>query len=165
MTEVAGVDESQQKVYFVSTETSPFDRELYSVKLNGKDRTRISHEPGTHEISMSPTAEYYLDTFSSLDGTAAQRRRIPSPARNGLAFARPITADADEYAIQPAEIVQIKAQDGKLLYGRLIKPANFRAGEKYPAVVMVYGGPGAQSVVNAWEGAELDARSWRRGAS
>ncbi len=62
----------------------------------------------------------------------------------------------DEYALQPAEVVQIKAQDGKALYGRLIKPANFRAGEKYPAVVMVYGGPGAQEVVNAWEGADWD---------
>ena len=65
VTDLAGVDESQQKVYFVSTEASPLDRELYSIKLNGKDRSRISREPGTHEISMSPTAEYYLDTFSS----------------------------------------------------------------------------------------------------
>ena len=54
------------------------------------------------------------------------------------------------------EIVQIKSQDGKLLYGRMIKPANFRADEKYPAVVMVYGGPGEQTVVNAWEGANWD---------
>src|SRR5580704_2120793 len=66
VTEVAGIDEAHQKVYFVSTEASPLDRELYSVKLNGKDRTRISQDSGTHEISMGPTAEYYLDTFSSL---------------------------------------------------------------------------------------------------
>ena len=73
VTEVAGVDESHQKVYFVSTEASPMDRELYSVKLNGKDRTRVSHESGTHTISMGPTAEYYLDTFSSLTRPAAHR--------------------------------------------------------------------------------------------
>ncbi|MGA2215502.1 MAG: alpha/beta fold hydrolase, partial [Bryobacteraceae bacterium] len=33
------------------------------------------------------------------------------------------------------------------------KPANLTAGEKYPAVVLVYGGPGEQGVRNAWEGA------------
>ena len=33
---------------------------------------------------------------------------------------------AAKYALQPGEMVQLKAQDGKLLYGRLIKPANFR---------------------------------------
>ena len=73
---------------------------------------------------------------------------------SGFRAAKPC---ADEYALQPAEIVQLKAQDGKLLYGRLIKPANFHAGEKYPAVVMVYGGPGEQTVVNAWEGADWAA--------
>ena len=51
--------------------------------------------------------------------------------------------------------MQLKAQDGKLLYGRMLKPANFRAGEKYPAVVMVYGGPGVQTVVNAWKDVDL----------
>ncbi|MGP0073056.1 MAG: S9 family peptidase [Bryobacteraceae bacterium] len=152
VTQLAGVDESQQKVYFVSTETSPLDRELYSVKLNGKDRTRISHEPGTHEISISPTVDCYLDTFSSL--TEPPRRDVVSIAGEKMAgFRAANRLIPDQYAIQPAETVQIKTQDGKLLYGRLIKPANFRAGEKYPAVVMVYGGPDAQEVVNSWQGA------------
>ncbi len=155
VTEVAGIDESNQKVYFVSTEASPLDRELYSVKLNGKDRTRISRESGTHEISMGPTAEYYLDTFSSL--TEPPRSNLYSISGDEWsAFHASKQVLKDEYAMQPAKIVQLKAQDGKLLYGRLIKPANFHTGEKYPAVVMVYGGPGEQSVVNAWGGLELD---------
>jgi dipeptidyl-peptidase-4 len=49
------------------------------------------------------------------------------------------------------------------LHARLIKPANFRAGVKYPAVVMVYGGPGAQSVRNAWQGASWDQVLAHRG--
>ena len=149
VTELAGVDESQQKVYFVSTEASPLDREFYSVKLNGKDRTRISREPGTHEISMGPTAGYYLDTFSSL--TEPPRSAVYSSAGERVAgFRAPKTAFADEYAMLPAETVQLKTQDGKLLYARLIKPANFHAADKYPAIVMVYGGPGVQTVLNVW---------------
>jgi dipeptidyl-peptidase-4 len=155
VTRVTGVDESQQKVYFVSTEASPLDRELYSVKLNGKDRTRISREAGTHEISMDPTAEYYLDTFSSLTETPrSDLYTIAGEKWSGFRARK--TAFSDEYALLPVETVQLKAQDGKLLYGRLIKPANFRAGEKYPAIVIVYGGPGVQTVTNAWDAYDLE---------
>lgn len=155
VTELAGVDESQQKVYFVSTESSPLDRQLYSVKLNGKDRTRISREPGTHEISMSPNAQYYLDNFSST--TEPPRSDVHSISGDRWSeFRTAKGAEAGEYALQPVEVVQLKAQEGKLFYGSIIKPANFRAGEKYPAIVMVYGGPGVQEVVNSWQGATWD---------
>lgn len=153
VTDLAGVDESQQKVYFVSTEASPLDRELYSVKLNGKDRTRISREPGIHSISLSPTLDYYLDTFSSL--TEPQRTGLHSiDGEKWSTFRTSNRAILDEYDLQPSEIAQVKAGGGTLLYGRLIRPSNFRAGEKYPAVVIVYGGPDAQDVVNAWQGAD-----------
>jgi dipeptidyl-peptidase-4 len=154
VTDVAGIDESHQKVYFVSTEASPLDHELYSVKLNGKDRSRISHQSGTHEIAMGPTAEYYLDTFSST--TEPPRSDLYSIAGETWSGFRAAKHALDEYAVQAPEIVQVKAADGKVLYGRIIKPPNFQTGEKYPAVVMVYGGPGEQTVVNAWEGANWD---------
>jgi dipeptidyl-peptidase-4 len=153
VTEIAGLDEARQKIYYVSTEASPLERQLYSVKLNGKDRARVSQGAGTHEISMSPTAEYYLDNFSSL--TQPPRTTMHSIDGNEWTVFRDADRKlTDNYALLPAEIVNFQAQDGTQLYGRMIKPANFRAGEKYPAVVMVYGGPGAQTVRNAWEGAD-----------
>jgi len=152
VTGLAGVDESQQKVYFVSTQASPLERQLYSVKLNGKDLSRISQGAGTHSISMSPTCAYYLDSFSSL--TQAPGKTVHrSNGDEWAPFWEASRKLSDEYEILPAETVNVKTQDGALLYGRLIKPANFRAGEKYPAVVMVYGGPGAQEIRNAWSGA------------
>jgi dipeptidyl-peptidase-4 len=151
VTEIAGVDEVRQKIYYVSTEASPLERQLYSIKLNGKDRARISQGAGTHEISMSPTSEYYLDDFSSL----TQPPRIAVHSSGGDEWARFRDAERnliDNYAILPPEIASFQAHDGTELYGRIIKPANFRAGEKYPAVVMVYGGPGEQVIRNLWEG-------------
>lgn len=154
VTDLAGVDESQQKIYFVSTEASPLDRELYSVKLNGKDRIRITRESGIHEISFSPTMQNYLDTYSSL--TEPYRTDIYSiGGEKWSTFHAPNRALPDEYELQPSEIAEVKTHDGTLLYGRLIKPANFHPGEKYPAVVIVYGGPDEQDVVNAWQGADF----------
>jgi len=152
VTDIAGVDEARQTIYYVSSESSPLERQLYSIKLNGKDRARISQSAGTHQISMSPAADYYLDDFSSL--TQPQQTTVHQIGGEEWAVFR--NADRsliDNYLIQSPEIVSFKGHDGTDFYGRMIKPANFRAGEKYPAVVMVYGGPGLQTVVNAWEGA------------
>ena len=152
---IAGLDESRQTLYYVSTEASPLERQLYSVKLNGKDRTRISQGAGTHSISMSPTTDYYLDTFSSL--TEPSRKTLRTSA--GAEWAVYREADhklTDEYEVLPTESVSFKGSDGTEFYAHLIKPANFRAGEKYPVVVMVYGGPGVQTVRNAWPGAGWD---------
>ena len=153
VTAVAGVDEAQQKIYYVSTEASPLERQLYSVKLNGKDRVRISQGAGTHDISMSPAAGYYLDNFSS----ATQSRRSTIHTEIGEQWSVFREADhsvSDDYALARPEIVNFKGEDGTLFYGRLIKPAGLRAGEKYPAVVMVYGGPDEQMVRDAWQGAD-----------
>lgn len=159
---ISGINESKQIVYFLSTEASPIERQLYSIKLNGKDRTRISQGPGTHSISMSPTTDYYMDTFSSL--SQPPRRTLHTSA--GAEWAVYREADhrlTDEYELLPTEIVNVKAADGTVLYARLIKPANFHAGEKYPAVVMVYGGPGVQSIHNSWSGASWDQVLAQRG--
>jgi dipeptidyl-peptidase-4 len=56
----------------------------------------------------------------------------------------------DEYDVLAAEIVQVKASDGALLFGRLIRPAGFDPHRKYPAIVEVYGGPDVQRVENRW---------------
>ncbi len=162
VTDLAGVDEVHQKVYFVSSEPSPLERQLYSVRLNGRDRTRISQGEGTHSISMSPDQSYYIDTFSSL--TQPSNRTVHSA--DGAEWAAYRTADhslTDEYQVLPTEIVSFKNSSGTLLYARMMKPANFRAGEKYPAIVMVYGGPGAQSVRNSWTGANWDQVLAQRG--
>jgi len=162
VTDVAGIDEARQKLYFVSTEASPLERQLYSVKLNGKERTRISRGAGTHTISMGPDSDYYLDKFSSL--TQPTRRLIyKSDGAEWTVFREADRQLTEEYDFLPAKIVDVKASDGTLLYGRLTKPANFRSGQKYPAVVMVYGGPGVQQVTNSWSGATWEQVLAQRG--
>ncbi len=162
VTNLAGVDESHQMLYFVSSEASPLERQLYSIKLSGKDRKRISQGAGTHNISMSPATDYYLDTFSNI--TQPSRRTVHTS--DGTEWSVYREADhtlTDEYEVLPSEIVTFKGSQGTLFYARLIKPANFHAGEKYPAIVMVYGGPGAQSVRNSWAGATWEQALAQRG--
>jgi dipeptidyl-peptidase-4 len=152
VTSLACVDETAGQVYYVSTEASPLERQLYRVSLDGGGKRRLSSEAGTHSIHMGPGCKYYVDTFSSL--TQPTGRTIH--AADGAEWAVLVEGDRkplEEYDVLPSEILEVKAPDGAALYARLIKPAGFAAGKKYPVVVEVYGGPHAQMVENRWYGA------------
>jgi dipeptidyl-peptidase-4 len=66
VTDFAGVDEKAGRAYFRSTEASPLERQLYSVRLDGGDKRRITVGAGTHRIVMAPGASCFLDVYSNL---------------------------------------------------------------------------------------------------
>jgi len=151
VTQLAGVAEARGEVFYVSTEASPLERHLFAVELGGGGKRRITQQPGTHAISMGADAAFYVDTFSSLN--TPPRRSVHT--LDGALWS--VCGEADDslreqYERLPVEIAPVKAADGETLYARLIRPAGFRPGLLYPAVVMVYGGPGSQAVLNQWEG-------------
>lgn len=162
VTDLVGVDEKSGHIYYLSTEASPLERQLYRVSLDGGRPERITLAAGTHAVSMSPGGEYFVDTYSSL--TRPPSTALCAADGRELAVLRPPdTRVVGEYEILPTEIVEVKAADGALLYARLIRPAGFEAGRKYPAVVAIYGGPHAQAVRNAWSGLSFDQALAHRG--
>ncbi len=144
------------KVYYASTEGSSLEQHLYSVKLDGSDKRRVDTEPGMHNISMSPDTSYYLDNYSNL--TTPPRSVLHSSDGAEIAvFRESDRKPSDEYDILPTEIVSFKGADGTSLYGRIIKPAGFEPGKKYPTIVDVYGGPGVPLPIhNSWQGINID---------
>jgi dipeptidyl-peptidase 4 len=158
VTGIAGVDEAAGRVYFTSSETSPLERQFYSIGLTGEGKRQLSSGSGTHTIAMGPGGHFYLDTFSSVSPVSAPPRttlHAGDGSELGV-YREPNPRVTDEYEILPTELVNFRGPDGTLFYARLIRPAGFEAGKKYPAVVLVYGGPDAQGVRNAWMGADLD---------
>jgi dipeptidyl-peptidase-4 len=159
---IAAVDEAQGRVYFTSSETSPLESQLYSVALSGGERSRLTKEEGVHTIHANPTGSFLLDRFSS----AQQPPQTVLRASSGEQIAVVKAADRkplEEYDLLPGEIVKVKADDGTLLYGRLIKPAGFVPGNKYPLIVNVYGGPGVQTIRNEWQGLDWSQALAHRG--
>ena len=57
-----------------------------------------------------------------------------------------------KFELSKVESITFKKPDGLELYGWTIKPPNFDPSKKYPVLVFVYGGPGVQTVLNAWQG-------------
>jgi dipeptidyl-peptidase 4 len=148
---VEAIDASRQKVFFLSSESSPLESQLYTVSFSGGPRTRLTPEAGVHHIQANDDGSYFLDSFSNSTTPRSQS------LRNGAGEQLAVIHEADTKAITdfdllPSEIVKIAAEDGTPLYGRLIKPAGFQPGVKYPLIVQVYGGPGVQIVQNDWQG-------------
>ena len=151
VTGLACVDEAKKRVWYESSEASPLERHLYSIGFDGSDKRQLTQGAGWHSISMSPACDLFIDSYSNLenpsvtslyDGDGKSLRVLKAANREVL----------DKYDIQKTEIHTFTGADGTLFYGRLIKPANFDPSKKYPVLVQVYGGPGAQSVVNRWMG-------------
>jgi len=135
------IDEKNRWLYFTVADNVGMDTHFSRVKLDGTKLTRLTTEPGTHQVSIDPAGQYYADTFSSLS--------VPPTTKLHQAdgkFVRTLaTTNIDrvkELGLQEPELVKLKAADGKAdVYGILFKPADFDPNKKYPLYVQVYGGP------------------------
>ena len=155
--EVAGVAAvNDSEVFYSSDEPTPLESHFYRIGLDGRGKRQLSAAGYTHTISIGPGGAFYLDTSSSLDSPA----RTTLHSGNGAELTVYREADRtalEQFEILPTEIVKFNLPDGTLLYGRLIKPAGFEPGKRYPAVVEVYGGPGVPGPIhNAWPGIGID---------
>lgn len=151
VTDVTGVDWEKKLVYYTSTEVSPLERHFYVVGFDGKGKKKLSEGAGTHTVNMSPTAEFYVHSHSAIRLPSEQVLRKASGEKVAVLRARD-TKTLDELDVLPMEFHTFQTADGATLHARLIKPKGFDPAKKYPAIVMVYGGPHAQTVRNMWTG-------------
>lgn len=146
---ILGVDEEKGWVYFTGYENRGLESHAYRVKLDGKKLTRLTKEPGSHSVSLSPGAKYYADSFSSFE----KPRRVAIHRADGkmlrIIGKSTITQKLKDLKLIKPEHFTFKSADGKhILDAVLFKPAHFDENEKYPLIMSVYGGPGAKRIAN-----------------
>ena len=153
MTNLLGVDEKGKMIYFISSEKSPLERHMYSIKLNGKSKKEMTVVSGTHRMNWSPDFKYYIQTLSS---TAAPNMITLHNGKGKEIRIMEDNSDAKEriaqYALGQKEFFTFQNDQGDELNGYIIKPADFDPNKKYPVLMYVYGGPGSQTVNNSWFG-------------
>jgi dipeptidyl-peptidase-4 len=151
VTGLEGVDEAKGIVYFNATEKTPIERHLYRVSLDGKGFARITKQDGVHTIQLSPDAGAFVDTYSNAM-TPPQQWVSKADGSPAAPLNENKVAELADYHLSPMEFVKIRTHDGMELNAWVIKPANFDATKKYPALVYTYGGPHVQVVMNGWGG-------------
>jgi dipeptidyl-peptidase-4 len=155
--ELEAIDESTGTIYFTARKESPLESHLYRSQLNASSAanpTRITDREGMHDIEFASDARSYLDTHSSPQ--QPKQVSLHGPTGNHLAWLseNKITED---HPLSPylrnwryPEFGELEASDGQTLYYKMTKPSDFDAEKKYPVLVYVYGGPGAQRVTKSW---------------
>jgi dipeptidyl-peptidase-4 len=153
VSDIYGIDQKNGLVYYQSSESSPLQRDVYVIGLNGKGKRKISTQAGTNTASFSTTFNYYI-----LANSSAKSPSYVSLHTNKGAVIRVLEDNAKakakfaEYQLSPTEFFSLTTSEGVNLNGYMIKPADFDPNKKYPVFMYVYGGPGSQNVADSWSG-------------
>ena len=141
------VAQDAKAVYYTSAEVSPVENHLFKVELKSGKQTRLTKAEGWHDVAVSKSGKFFLDTYSSLN--------VPRVVEVGRTDGKPAKElfRADDptvgYNYVPIELGTVKSADGKYdNYYRLMKPLDFDPSKKYPVIMYVYGGPHSQMVKN-----------------
>ncbi len=151
---VEAIDEAKGLVYFMATEKSLLEHQLYRVALDGTGFTRLTKDAGTHAAVFAPHAAAFYDTYSNAAAPPRQDLYRADGSRIATINENKIDELAD-YHLSPAEFFTVKSHDGVQLNASIIKPPDFDPEKKYPVLVYTYGGPRSQVVRNAWGGANF----------
>ena len=144
------VAQDAKAVYYTSAEVSPVDNHLFKVDLKTRKQTRLTPAEGWHDVVVSKSGKYFLDTYSSLNVPRVVElgRTDGKPAKELFRAEDPTVG----YNFVPIELGKIKSADGKFdNYYRLMKPLDFDPTKKYPVIMYVYGGPHSQMVKNNYQ--------------
>jgi dipeptidyl-peptidase 4 len=151
VTKLISVDEGVGKIYYVSTESSPLERHLYIVGLDGKNKTKITAEAGTHIIDGSSNMNYFMDTYSQLNEPNTYTIR-ESNGKTLRIFKdnTKLKTVMQAYKIAPQQLLKIPNGVGDTLNAWVMQPANINDGKQHPILLFQYSGPGSQSVTNSY---------------
>lgn len=155
VTSLVGADETAGVVYFTATEASPLERQLYRVNLDGSSFTRITREKGTHDLLFSPSGNVFVDTWSNHAAPPRQELLRSDGSKiaslGGNASNDPVTLLFNKQ-LNSIEFLTLKTHLGMDMNVWMMKPPDFDAARKYPVILYVAGGPGEQTVREAWGG-------------
>ncbi|MDO1501527.1 S9 family peptidase [Winogradskyella maritima] len=154
VTNYYGYDEDVNTVYYQSVENGSINRDVYSIKLNGKNKERLSSTDGTNSASFSADFTYFINTHSSAMSPSTYTL---NSAKDGKVIKtiidnKDVVEKLDDYVTSQKEFSTISV-NGNDLNMWMIKPANFDPNKEYPLFMYQYSGPGSQQVANRWNGA------------
>lgn len=149
VTEVVGC--ADEHVWYLSTETSPLRRNLYSIRLNGTQKRRLTPDEGFYTIAPSAGMKYYISTFSN----ASTPNRVEVCTGEGVRVRVPVESRELREALaaekRPVkEFFNFTTERGDTLAAYMLKPRDFDPVKRYPVLLTQYSGPGSQSVQDRW---------------
>jgi dipeptidyl-peptidase-4 len=157
--DVVAIDDKAGWAYYLASPDTPTQRYLWRVRTDGKgkaERVTPASLSGVNVYNMSPDAAHAWHTYSNISTPPT----IDLVSLPGHASVRTVVTNEKLKAKLAVlkrgstEFVKVPIDSGIVLNGYVMKPADFDSSKKYPILFQVYGGPGSQTVVDSWQGAQ-----------
>ena len=155
VTQVYGFD--GREVFFQAAKDSPIERQIYAVNLRGRMREVIGRE-GTNNARFSNDFSYLIN----INSTIAQPRQYELYTNRGrlvrvLEDNHELVERMSAFNMGEKQLFRISDPAFTLPDGTQVDvdawrilPPDFDPNRQYPVLIYVYGGPGHQTVNNAW---------------
>ncbi len=145
--QLAGLD-LKGRALVVANKDAVLERALYAVNLDDGAMERMSPESGVHAIEAGHPEHGWTDVHSAHDRPPVVTiYDAGGKAVGGIDI--PHDPDIERLQLRPARLVRIPAEgSAPELHGALLEPRDRRPGQRYPAIVVVYGGPAVQSILD-----------------
>ncbi len=150
VTQLIRIDEKNRELYFLGVGREkgrdPYYIPFYRTDFAGTHATLLTPEDANHDVQLSPSGDYFVDTYSKPDVPPVANLRDKS----GKLIAALEKADISKLLATGWKApmpITVKARDGQTdLYGLLFRPVNFDPAKKYPIINHIYPGPQTGSV-------------------
>ncbi len=151
--EFKGLDSKKGIIYYVSAEEGAMYQSLYSVKLDGSKKTKLSTKKGNNDAHFSTGMKYYINFYSNSNTPSyITLHNAKGKELKVLEDNDELKAGLEEFGAKKKEFFKIKGAEGDL-NAWMIKPDNFDENKEYPVYLFIYGGPGHNTVIDQYEGA------------
>lgn len=153
VTDYYGYDPKEDRIYFQSTENGSVNRDVYSIKPDGKNKKRLTNGTGMNSASFSADYTYFINTFTDVDTPPVytlHKSKSGEQVREILNNQK-LLDKVSGYDFAPKELTTINI-NGNNLNMSIIKPSDFDENKEYPLLMFQYSGPGSQSVSNSYFG-------------
>ena len=143
---IDGVDEAAGTVFFAANKDDPRQVHIFSVQLDGSGFRALTTEEGMHTGKFSDDGKHYTHMYFSPQKSPSLSLCAVGGECHPVWAARNAVA---EYGLRAPKYLEFKADDGTVLYARLLLPPDAPAGGKIPLIVHIYGGPAGQMVTKS----------------
>ena len=149
-----GIDESTNIVYYSSAEVSPMIKTIHSISTNGTNKSLLSLPMGVSDAEFTAGMKFMVLTHSD-----ANTPPVSTLNKNDgslvlmLEDNKVLKSKLGNLALSKKEFITFDV-NGNKLNGWIMKPANFNSTKKYPVYMTLYGGPGHNEVVDAWDNSD-----------
>ncbi|WP_428330270.1 DPP IV N-terminal domain-containing protein [Mucilaginibacter sp.] len=149
VTRLLKVDEKKRELYFIADgrqAENPYFSQLCKIGFDGKHFAVLTPEAGNHNVTLSPSNTYFIDSYSKPDVPPVTVLRN----MDGKLLSTLEKTDVSRLAAtgwKPVTTFSVKAHDGKTdIYGLMFTPTNLDPNKKYPVIDYIYPGPQGGSV-------------------